>query len=90
MARLTSLAPAPHRLGYLSAAPTVSTRPDAASAGPRAHILGVVNGFRALGWEVRPWIAGDRLPPGSLASPFIAAPCPAGARTSRRTCCATS
>lgn len=64
MTRLTSLAPAPHRLGYLSAAPTVSTRPDAASAGPRAHILGVVNGFRALGWEVRPWIAGDRLPPG--------------------------
>ena len=64
MARLTSLAPAPHRLGYLSAAPTVSTRPDAASAGPRAHILGVVNGFRGLGWDVLPFVVGDRLPPG--------------------------
>lgn len=51
-------------LGYLSAAPTVSTRPDAASAGPRAHILGTVAGFRDLGWEVRSYIAGDRLPPG--------------------------
>lgn len=51
-------------LGYLSAAPTVSTRPGAASAGPRAHILGTINGFRAAGWEVRPYIAGDRLPPG--------------------------
>ena len=47
-----------------SAAPTVSTRPDAASAGPRAHILGTVAGFRDLGWEVRSYIAGDRLPPG--------------------------
>lgn len=51
------------RLGYLSAAPTVSTRWCARSAGPRAHILGVIDGFRAAGFEVRPWIAGDRLPP---------------------------
>ncbi len=52
------------RLGYLSAAPTVSTRPTSASAGPRAHILGTINGFSAAGWAVRPYIAGDRLPPG--------------------------
>jgi glycosyltransferase involved in cell wall biosynthesis len=51
-------------LGYLSAAPTVSTRPAAASAGPRAHILGTINGFGAAGWAVRPYIVGDRLPPG--------------------------
>lgn len=50
-------------LGYLSAAPTVSTRPDAYSAGPRAHILGVMNGFRDLGWQVEPFIVGDRLSP---------------------------
>ena len=53
--------PSPPRLGYLSAAPTVSTRPDAYSAGPRAHILGVVNGFRAQGWRVDPFIVGDRV-----------------------------
>lgn len=53
--------PSPPRLGYLSAAPTVSTRPDAYSAGPRAHILGVVNGFRARGWAVEPFIIGDRV-----------------------------
>ncbi|MCB2054641.1 MAG: glycosyltransferase family 4 protein [Geminicoccaceae bacterium] len=49
----------PPRLGYLSAAPTVSTRADAASAGPRAHILGVIAGFRARGWQVEPFIVGD-------------------------------
>ena len=51
-------------LGYLSAAPTVSTRPEATSAGPRAHILGVVNGFQDQGWQVRPFIVGDRIPRG--------------------------
>ncbi len=53
--------PSPPRLGYLSAAPTVSTRPDAYSAGPRAHILGVINGFRTQGWTVDPFIVGDRV-----------------------------
>ena len=51
-------------LGYLSAAPTVSTRPEAASAGPRAHILGVMNGFRDQGWQVHPFIVGDRVSTG--------------------------
>jgi glycosyltransferase involved in cell wall biosynthesis len=40
----------------------VSTRPEAELAGPRAHILGVINAFRALSWEVRPFIVGDRVP----------------------------
>jgi len=34
------------RLGYLSGAPQVSTRPEASASGPRAHVLGVINGFR--------------------------------------------
>lgn len=51
------------KLGYLSAAPTVSTRNEAVSAGPRAHILGVIKGFRAAGFEVDPFIVGDRLAP---------------------------
>lgn len=51
----------PPSLGYLSAAPTVSTRPEASSAGPRAHILGVMNGFSDMGWNVHPFIAGDRV-----------------------------
>lgn len=34
------------RLGYLSGAPWVSTRPEASASGPRAHVLGVISGFR--------------------------------------------
>lgn len=30
--------------------------------GPRAHVLGVMRGFEALGWEVRPYIVGDKVP----------------------------
>lgn len=55
-------------LGYLSAAPRVSTRPAAAASGPRSHVLGVMRAFEALGWEVRPFIAGDLLPPGTSGS----------------------
>jgi len=50
------------RLGYLSGAPRVSTRPEAGASGPRTHVLGVMNAFRRLGWEVRPYIVGDRVP----------------------------
>lgn len=50
------------RIAYLSGAPRVSTRPDAQLGGPRSHILGVMSGFRALGWEVLPFIVGDRMP----------------------------
>jgi glycosyltransferase involved in cell wall biosynthesis len=50
------------RLGYLSGAPRVSTRPDAELAGPRAHVLGVIAGFEAAGWTVDRYIVGDRAP----------------------------
>ena len=50
------------RLGYISAAPRVSTRPDAEMGGPRAHVIGIIKGFQAQGWEVKQFIVGDRLP----------------------------
>jgi glycosyltransferase involved in cell wall biosynthesis len=50
------------RLAYLSGSPRVSTRPEAEATGPRSHVLGVITGFRALGWQVRPYIVGDRVP----------------------------
>ncbi len=49
-------------LGYLSAAPRVSTRPDAEAGGPRSHVLGVMQAFEAVGYEVKPFIIGDRVP----------------------------
>lgn len=52
----------PRQLGYLSGAPRVSTRPDSSASGPRAHVLGVIKGFRALGWQVKPYIFGDIIP----------------------------
>jgi glycosyltransferase involved in cell wall biosynthesis len=50
------------RLGYLSAAPRASTRPDAEAGGPRSHMLGVMRAFEALQWQVTPFIVGDRVP----------------------------
>jgi glycosyltransferase involved in cell wall biosynthesis len=50
------------RLGFLSGAPRVSTRHDAEIGGPRSHILGVMSGFRQLGWSVNPFIVGDHSP----------------------------
>lgn len=50
------------RLGYLSAAPRVSTCSNAEASGPRSHVLGVIRAFRDLGWEVFPYIVGDRIP----------------------------
>lgn len=50
------------RLGYLSGAPRVSTRVDAEIGGPRSHIMGVMSGFRQMGWSVQPYIVGDRSP----------------------------
>ncbi|MBE9014704.1 glycosyltransferase WbuB [Chroococcidiopsis sp. CCALA 051] len=50
------------RLGYLSAAPRASTRPDAEAGGPRSHMLGVMRAFAALQWQVHPFIVGDRVP----------------------------
>ncbi len=50
------------RIGYLSAAPRVSTHADAESMAPRTHVLGVIGGFESLGWNVRRFIVGDRMP----------------------------
>lgn len=55
-------APRKKRLGYLSAAPRVSTRPDAEAGGPRSHVLGVIRAFESLGWRVERFIVGDRMP----------------------------
>jgi glycosyltransferase involved in cell wall biosynthesis len=60
--KVPSQASATKSLGYLSAAPRVSTRPGAALTGPRSHVLGVMRAFETLGWEVKPYIVGDRLP----------------------------
>lgn len=49
-------------LGYLAGAPRVSTRPDAEASGPRSHVLGVITAFATLGWQVKPFIMGDRVP----------------------------
>jgi glycosyltransferase involved in cell wall biosynthesis len=57
-----NLTDAPRRLGYLSGAPRVTTRHDAEIGGPRSHILGVMSGFRQLGWSVETYIVGDRSP----------------------------
>lgn len=51
------------KLGYLSAGARVSTRPDAELVGPRAHVLGMIGGFRSRGWQVSPYIVGDKVPP---------------------------
>lgn len=50
-------------IGYLSGAPRVSTRPEAPAAGPRAHVLGTIDAYRKLGWEVKSYILGDELRP---------------------------
>ncbi|WP_121610651.1 glycosyltransferase family 4 protein [Mesobacillus foraminis] len=50
------------RMGYLSAAPRVSTNQNAQTGGPRAHIIGVINAFKANGYEVKTFIVGDRVP----------------------------
>jgi len=50
------------RLGFLSGAARVSTRPEAVLTGPRAHVLGVVRAFEESGWQVQRYIVGDRVP----------------------------
>jgi glycosyltransferase involved in cell wall biosynthesis len=50
------------RIGYLSAAPRVSTLDDAEASGPRSHVLGVIHAFEELGCKVERFIVGDRMP----------------------------
>lgn len=49
-------------LGYLSGAPRVSTDPQAELGGARTHVLGVITAFERLGWQVKPYIVGDKVP----------------------------
>lgn len=50
------------QLGFISAAPRISTRPETQIAGPRTRVLGLIKGFEALDWEVKRFIIGDRVP----------------------------
>lgn len=50
------------RLGFVCGGPRASTRPDAELPGPRTRVLGLIGGFKALDWEVKPFIVGDRVP----------------------------
>jgi len=54
--------PSQRKITYMCAAPRISTRPDAEISGPRAHIVGLIQGLESLGWEVKPFIVGDRMP----------------------------
>jgi glycosyltransferase involved in cell wall biosynthesis len=49
-------------IGYLSGAPRVSTLPEAEATGPKSHILGIINAFENLGWQVKPFIVGNQMP----------------------------
>lgn len=51
----------PPKLAYLSGGLRVSTRLEAGASGPRSHVLGVMRAFERLGWDVRPFIVGDRV-----------------------------
>ena len=52
----------PLRLGFLAAAPRISTHPNAEMSGPRSRVLGIIKGFETLDWEVKKFIVGDRVP----------------------------
>ena len=51
------------KLGFLAAAPRISTRFDAEMSGPRSRVLGLIQGFESLEWLVKPYIVGDKTPP---------------------------
>lgn len=50
------------KLGFLAAAPRISTRLDAEMSGPRSRILGLIQGFESWQWSVIPYIVGDKTP----------------------------
>lgn len=49
------------KLLYVSGAIRVSTHSSSSAGGPRAHILGVINSFKDLGWQVKEFIAGNQI-----------------------------
>ncbi|MGF1603317.1 MAG: glycosyltransferase family 4 protein [Thermosynechococcaceae cyanobacterium] len=51
-----------NQLGFLAGAPRISTDPNAEMSGPRSRVLGIIKGFEELGWTVKPFIVGDRVP----------------------------
>lgn len=59
------------RIGYLSGAPRVTTRQNGESGGARSHVLGVMNAYRQLGWEVKPFIYGDLIDLNSTSGSLI-------------------
>ena len=50
------------KIGYLSGAPRVSTDIQAELGGARTHVLGIITAFEKLGWDVKPYIVGDKVP----------------------------
>ena len=50
------------RLGFIAAAPRISTHPNAEMSGPRSRVLGLIKGFESQGWSVERFIVGDRTP----------------------------
>jgi len=54
-------------VGYLSGSPRISTGTRGKEHGPACHILGTISGFRSAGWQVFPYIVGDRMPLGRVA-----------------------
>lgn len=59
------------RIGYLSGAPRVTTRPNGESGGARSHVQGVMGAYRQLGWEVKPFIYGDLIDLNSTSGSLI-------------------
>lgn len=49
------------RLGFLCGAPRATTRPGAETSGVRSRLVGLLMGFESIGWEVKPFIVGDRV-----------------------------
>lgn len=50
------------RLGFIAAAPRISTNPNAEMSGPRSRVLGLIQGFESQDWSVKTFIVGDRTP----------------------------
>lgn len=50
------------RLGFIAAAPRISTHPNAEMSGPRSRVLGLIKGFESQSWSVERFIVGDRTP----------------------------
>lgn len=47
---------------YLSGAPRVSTRKESEASGPRAHVIGIINGFKSNDILVDEFIVGNQVP----------------------------